>query len=125
MVSPCSPPSGSATAGAEPPIAVQPHYSSWPGSSGPSTSRRNTWIPGTSPGMTIGVDRAAPLGPGHRAARIGDRRGFLLPVLRPWCDRLRHRDAIDPDLVDQLVEETEMPLDLRAFRDRLGVVPDD
>src|SRR6266478_9263613 len=65
------------------------------------------------------------LGPNDRAARVGDRRGLFLPVLRPWCDWPRHRDPVDPDLVDQLIEETMMTLDLRAFGDRLGLAPHD
>src|SRR5262249_25617213 len=68
---------------------------------------------------------AMPLRPGDRAAIVGDGRGFLLPILRPGRHGPRPPLAIDPDLVHLLVEEREEAPDLRAFRDRLGIAPDD
>src|SRR5215472_2284094 len=61
----------------------------------------------------------------HRAAIIWSRRRLLLPVLRPWRQRPRNCGAVQPDLVDALVEEAEIAFDLRAFRDRIGVAPDE
>src|SRR5204862_3296829 len=75
--------------------------------------------PSGDPGMTDVT--AAALGPGDRAARVWHGRGFLLPVLRPRRHRPRHLDAVDKDRIDLLVEEREEALDLRAFRDRLGI----
>src|SRR5580693_3352152 len=65
------------------------------------------------------------LRPDHGAAAVRHRCRLLLPILRPWRHRPKHRDAVYPDLVDLLVEEAEMALDLGAFRDRVGIGPDE
>src|SRR5205823_9381440 len=79
--------------------------------------------PTTSPAPRPSSPRGSPprsprpprdLRPGDRAARVGDGRRLLLPVLRPGRHRLRQCDAVDPDLVDLLVIEGEKVLDLRA-----------
>ena len=57
----------------------------------------------------------AVLRPDHRAAGVGECRRLLLPVLRSW----QHLDAVDQDRVGLLVEEAQITLDLRAFRDGL------
>src|ERR1700726_906775 len=78
--------------------------------------------------MTLPRERLAgrnELRPGDRPAAVRPRRRFLLPILGPRRPRPRHREAVDPDLVYLLVEETEIALDLRAFRDRIGVIPDE
>src|SRR5271154_4174660 len=65
------------------------------------------------------------LGPDDRAAAVRHRRRLFLPVLGPWGHRPRHSDAVYPDLVHLLIEEAEIALDFGAFRDRVGVGPDD
>src|SRR5258708_3153385 len=64
-------------------------------------------------------------GPDGRSAAVRPRRRLLLPVLRPGRHRTRHRDSVDPYFVHLLVEEAEITLDLRAFRDRVGIGPDE
>src|SRR5580692_2801589 len=64
-------------------------------------------------------------GPHDWSAAVWHRRCFLLPILRPRSDRPRHGHAVHPDLVNLLVEETEIAFDLGAFRDRVGIGPDE